>query len=622
MEMAREKARTGRWSRGKRPRRTTAGRGAAQGKRATPDNMEIAQALREMADLLELQGANPFRVRAYRNGARTVDELTPPLADLVAEGADLTELPAIGTDLAKYITELVQTGRLGVLEEARREVPSSLTELMRLSGVGPKRALRFHQELGVDSVTDLEGALDRGEVQRLPGFGERSAERLRRAIEEYRRHTARFKLSEADRLVAPLVEHMKKAPGVEEVEVAGSYRRRVETIGDIDLLVAGEPAEPIMKHFTSYPTTARVDISGPTRGTIILNSGLHVDLRIVPRNTYGAALHYFTGSKAHNIAVRKLGIERGLRISEYGIFRVGKRAAAEASAPEKGGGVRIGGEREEDVFKAVGMSWLPPELREDRGEVEAALEGKVPHLVALEDIRGDLQMHSRWSDGKDSIEEMARGCLALGYEYMAITDHSRAVRVARGLEPARLEDQWREVERVSERVPGIRILRGLEVDILPDGSLDLPDEYLERLNLVLVAVHTRMGLPAAKMTDRIIRGISHPGVHILAHPTGRIINRREPYEVDLEAVLVAAAELGVAVELNAAPDRLDLNDVQVRRARELGIKVAINTDAHSVRGLETMRYGIDQARRGWLERGDVLNCMSWTKLEKWLGQRG
>ncbi len=624
--MAKGRTSAGRWAGRRRPAREKKTAAARAPKPAQPplENVEIAQALREVADLLEIQGANPFRVRAYRNGARTVDNLTRSLAEMVAEGADLTELPAIGADLSGYIEELVKTGRLGVLANARKEVPSTVVELMRLTGVGPKRATRLYRELGVESVADLEAALDRGEVQRMSGFGERSAERLRQAIVDYKKHTARFKLSEADQLVRPLLEYMRRAPGIEEVEVAGSYRRRVETIGDIDLLAVGEAAEPIMEHFTAYPTTARIDVSGPTRGTIILRSGLHVDLRILPRRSYGAALHYFTGSKAHNIAVRKLGIERGLRISEYGVFRVGRgKGQGGGGSPRRGRGAerRIGGAHEEEIFDAVGMEWVPPELREDRGEVEAALRGKVPHLVALDDIRGDLQMHTDWSDGKNTIEEMARGCLELGYEYLAITDHSRAVRVARGLEPKGLEEQWRELERVRERVGGIRILRGMEVDILHDGSLDLPDEYLERLDLVLVAVHTRMGLEKTKMTDRIIKGIAHPAVHILAHPTGRIINSREPYQIDLEEVLTAAAEFGVAVELNAQPDRLDLNDVQVRRARELGIEIAIDTDAHSVHTLGFMRYGIDQARRGWLEKGDVLNCMPWAELERWLGRR-
>lgn len=589
---------------------------ARRRERRSPDNAEIAAALREVADLLELQGANPFRVRAYRNGARTVEDLTRPVSELVAAGEDLTNLPTIGEDLASYIEELVRTGRLGILEEARESVPGSVAELLRLGGVGPKRAIRFYRELGVSSVEELERALKGGEVARLPGFGERSAERLLRAIEDYRKHTERYKLSDADRLVAPLVAYLKEAPGLEELDVAGSYRRRVETIGDLDLLAVGEPAGPIMEHFTDFPQTMRVELAGPTRGTIVLRSGLRVDLRIVPRASYGAALHYFTGSKAHNIKIRTLGIERGLRISEYGVFR-----EVEGGGEGPMSGERVGGAREDDVFEAVGLPWIPPEIREDRGEIEAARAGKLPKLITLRDIRGDLQMHSRWSDGTSSIEEMARAGLALGYEYIAITDHSVAIRVARGLRPEQLEEQWREIDEVRERVPGIRILRGLEIDILHDGSLDIPDEYLERLDLVLVAVHSRFGLSKKEMTDRIIKGISHPGVHILAHPTGRLINAREPYEVDLEAVLEAATEVGVAVELNAHPDRLDLSDVQVRRAKEVGVKVAINTDAHSAETLGYMKYGVDQARRGWLEARDVLNCMTWKRLEKWLSGR-
>jgi len=582
------------------------------------ENIEISDALGETADLLELQHANPFRVRAYRNAARTVGTLTRPLAEMVAEQEDLTELPTIGEDLAGYITEMVRTGHFPLLEEVREELPPALPELMRLAGVGPKRAMRFYEELGVDSVAKLERALEQGKVQKLPGFGARSAERLKQAIADYRKHTARYKLSEADQLVQPLLEYMRRAPGLAEVEVVGSYRRRRETIGDIDLLAVGEKAAEIMAHFTAYPAALRVESAGPTRGSLVLRQGLRVDLRILPHRSYGAALHYFTGSKLHNIAVRKLGIEHGLRISEYGIFRVEKPAK---SGRGKNAGKRIGGAREEEVFRAVGMAWVPPELREDQDEVEAALQDTLPTLVALGDIRGDLQAHTLWSDGENSVEEMARAALERGYQYLAITDHSRAVRVARGLDPKRLEAQWKEIERARDKVAGIHILKGMEVDILHDGSLDLPDTYLERLDLVIVSVHTRMQMTRAQATERIIRGISHPSVHILAHPTGRIINEREGYPLDLEAVLSAAKEHGVAVELNAQPNRLDLNDVQVRRARELGVRVAIDTDSHSTQTLHFMSYGVDQARRGWLEKRDVLNCMTWNQLEKWLKRR-
>lgn len=584
------------------------------------ENIEIAQVLTEVADLLEIEGANPFRVRAYRNVVRTVEGLTRPLARMVEAGEDLTELPGIGSEMAHHITELVTTGRLGLLEEIYSRVPPTLAELTKLDGLGPKRTRKLWEQLGVTTVDELEAALDAGRVETLEGFGQKTAERIRQSIADYRKHVGRFRLADADQFVRPLLEYMRGAPGIEEMEVAGSYRRRRETVGDIDLLVVCEDPLPVMRHFTSYPRVARVDRSGETRGTVILQSGLQVDLRILPRRSYGAALHYFTGSKEHNIAVRKLGVQRGLRISEYGVFRVPPDAREEDLGPEEG--ERVGGEREEDVFRAVGMAWVPPELRENRGEVEAALAARLPKLVTLRDIRGDLQMHSTWSDGKNTIEEMARACFEMGYEYMALTDHSRAVTVAGGLGPEDLEAQWEEIEAVRERVPGIAIFKSMEVDIRKDGSLDLPDRYLERLDLVLVSVHSYMDLDKAAMTERIIRAIAHPEVDILAHPTGRLINRREPYEVDMEAVLQAAAEHDVAVELNANPERLDLNDVHVFRARELGVKIAISTDAHSVDNLRFMAYGVDQARRGWLEKGDVLNALSLAQFRRWLARKG
>ncbi|HEX6939230.1 MAG TPA: PHP domain-containing protein [Longimicrobiales bacterium] len=600
------------------------------------ENVEIAEKLREVADLLEIRGENRFKVRAYRNAARTVEGLTEPLAELVRRGADLEELPAIGKDMAGYITELVRTGRLRRLEQLEKRTPRGAAELIRLEGVGPKKAMRFERELGVHSIADLERALDRGEVEAMRGFGKRSAEKLRRAIRDYRKHRERFKLSDADQLVRPLLDYMRDAPGIRELEVAGSYRRRVETIGDVDILAAAESAAPVMKHFTAYPEATRVESAGTTRGTIILPNGMHVDLRVVAPESWGAALHYFTGSKAHNIAVRKLGIEKGLKINEYGVFRkaTGKAAgkgtakgASRGKAKRTGGGeggggwARVGGRTEEEVFRAVGMQFVPPEMREDRGEIEAARRHELPDLVTLDDIRGDLQVHTTWSDGRDTLEAMVRAAKAQGYAYIAITDHSPAVRVAGGLDPKRLEKQWNEIEAVERRVGGIKVLKGMEVDILANGRLDLPDEYIERLDVVVAAVHSRMGVGKTKMTDRVIKAISHPGVHILAHPTGRLINRREPYAIDVDAVLTAAAELGIAVELDAQPDRLDLSDVHASRARELGVKLAIDSDAHSTGEMRFMRYGVDQARRAWLEKGDVINTMPLSRLRKWLGRR-
>jgi len=589
------------------------------------ENVEIAEKLRQVADLLEIEGENPFKVRAYRNAARTVEGLAEPVAEMVRRGEDLEELPAIGKDMAGYITELVETGRLRRLERLEKRATPGAAELIRLEGVGPSKALRLAEELGVRSIDDLERAIDRGEVEQLAGFGRRSAEKLRQAIRDYRKHRRRFKLSDADQLVRPLLEHMRAAPGVREIEVAGSYRRRVETIGDVDILVAARPARPVIEHFTAYPASARTESAGTTRATIILRDGLHVDLRVVAPESWGAALHYFTGSKAHNIRVRRLGIDRGLKINEYGVFRE-RRGKGKARAQKKAadGGdaswVRVGGRTEAEVFDAVGMDYVPPELREDRGEVEAALEGTLPTLITLDDIRGDLQCHTTWSDGRDPLEKMVRAAKDIGYDYIAITDHSPAVRVAGGLDPKRLQKQWKEIDEVAERVPGITILKGMEVDILADGSLDLPDEFVERLDVVVVGVHSRMRMSEAKMTDRIIKGISHPGVHILAHPTGRIINRREPYDVDLDAVLDAAAEYRVAIEINAQPDRLDLDDVLARRARDRGVMLVIDSDAHSAGDLRYMRYGVDQARRAWVEKGDVLNTMPLGRLRKWLAR--
>lgn len=598
------------------------------------ENAEIARSLREVADLLEVRGDNPFKVRAYRNAARTVEALSRPLADLVREGADLEELPAIGEDMAAYITELVRTGHLRRLEELEKKVPGGLTELMQLEGVGPKKATRLSRELGVRSVDDLEKAIETGELEKLRGFGARSAEKLLQAIRDHRKHLERFRLDEADQAVRPVLEYMRQAPGLRELEVAGSYRRRVETVGDIDILAAADKPKRVVDHFARYPGARRVESAGPTRATLVLRSGLHVDLRVVRPESWGAALHYFTGSKAHNIAVRRLGVEKGLRINEYGVFRLpdkGKgtdRRAGTGGAKDVGreGGrgpalKRVGGRREEEVFRAVGMKYVPPELREDRGEVEAARRGKLPKLLTLDDIRGDLQVHSRWSDGADTIEEMARAAKARGYAYIAITDHGPGLGVAGGMRVEELEKQWHEIDAVNRRVKGIHVLKGIEVDIRPDGTLDLPDEVLGRLDVVVVAVHSRMGMDRVRMTDRIIKGISRAHVHILAHPTGRLINRREPYAIEMDAVLEAAASLHVAVEINAQPERLDLSDVHAYRARELGVRLAIDTDSHSVGQLDFMRYGVDQARRAWVEARDVVNTSSLAQLREWLARR-
>lgn len=574
-------------------------------------NVEIARHFDDVADLLEIQGANPFRVRAYRNAARTIADHSVQLRKLVAEGADLTELPTIGKDIAGYVEELVRTGSSSIYRELTATVPASLVELTRIPGLGAKRVKKLWEELGIETLDQLEAAARAGRIEELEGFGKKTQQQILDRVAARRRQAARVKLADADQLIEPLVEYLQQHRAVKQLEVAGSYRRRLETVGDIDLLAIATTPEFVMRRFTEYQDVAEVQRAGDTRGTVILKSGLQVDLRVVPPESYGAALQYFTGSKAHNVKFRTWAVQRGLRVSEYGVFEGGERGEE---------GRRLAGRTEEEVYAALDLPWIPPELREDRGELEAARDGKLPELITVSDIRGDLQMHTTWSDGRNSIEEMLDGCLARGYEYFAITDHSKALAMTGGLDAKKLRRQWREMDELVERRAdaAIRLLRGMEVDILPDGSLDLEDELLERLDVVLVSVHSKLDLPAARQTKRIVKALEHPATDILAHPTGRLINRREPMAFDLEEVFQCAKEHGVIVELNAHPDRLDLRDADVIRAKEVGLKMAIGTDAHRVADLGLMRYGVDQARRAWLGRRDVVNAWPLEKLLAWL----
>jgi DNA polymerase (family X) len=585
------------------------------------ENIEIARILSQYADLLEIQDEDLFRVLAYRNAARTIESLSQPVTQLLEEGKDLKKLklPGIGKSMAEHVAEIIKTGTLQALKQLQKKLPAHLDELLEIEGLGPKRTKELYEKLGIGSIKELEQAIAAGKVEALAGFGKKSVEKIRQAIQNLAKRPQRFKLLDADQLVRPLIEYLRKGGGIDQLEVAGSYRRRMETVGDIDILTASDSPEAVMQRFQTYPEVARVIAAGTTRGTVVLRSGLQVDLRILPQRSYGAALHYFTGSKAHNIAVRTLGVDRGLRISEYGVFRVPKGKKAEEVGVEEG--ERIGGAREEEVFKAVGLDWVPPELRENRGEIQAAQKRKLPDLIVLEDIRGDLHLHSKWTDGKSTILEMVRGCKERGYQYCAITDHSQAVRVAGGLSAEDFKKQYQEIKEVRAKVRGITVFTGSEVDILPDGSLDLPDDLLEQLDVVVAAVHAKMDMLQSAMTKRVLKALAHPAVTILAHPTGRLINHREPFAIDLEEIFHAAKENDVAVELNAQPDRLDLNDLHVFRAREIGVKIAINTDAHSTEQLHFMKYGIDQARRGWVEKRHVLNAMPLPQLERWLKQR-
>ncbi|HCX34478.1 MAG TPA: DNA polymerase/3'-5' exonuclease PolX [Rhodocyclaceae bacterium] len=570
-------------------------------------NADIAAILEEIADRLEIQGANPFRIRAYRNAARVVGEYGRSLRALIERGEDLTRLPGIGEDLAGRIREIAASGRCALLERLRRELPAGITDLLHVPGLGPKRVRLLYHDLDVQTLEQLYKAARDGRIRTLPGFGEKTELNILRAVEAHLGSTHRFKLATAAQYAESLVEHLEHARGVKRVEVAGSFRRMRETVGDLDILVTAGAGSDAMERFTGYDEIERVISAGSTRSSVVLRCGLQVDLRVVAEDAYGAALVYFTGSKAHNIALRSLAVAKGLKVNEYGVFE---------------GARRIAGATEESVYAAAGLAWIPPELREDRGEIEAARAGTLPHLVELADLRGDLHAHSRASDGHDSLREMAAAAKARGFEYLAITEHSRRLAMAHGLDARRLAQQCEEIEALNAELQGITLLKGIEVDILEDGSLDLPDSALERLDLVVGAVHSRFDLTRAKQTARILRAMEHPRFDILAHPTGRLLDTREPYDVDMNAIIRQAARRGCALELNAHPERLDLLDSYCRMAKDEGVMVAIDSDAHSVADFDNLRFGIGQARRGWLSGADVLNTRSLAQLRKLLGRSG
>jgi DNA polymerase (family 10) len=559
-------------------------------------NADIARCFEELADLLELRDENPFRVRAYRNAARVVGELRLDIAQTLAKGGELPRLPGIGEDLAGKIAEIAATGTCKLLEQQRRRFPPGITELLTLPGLGPKRVRALIGE-GIKSLADLERAARGQRLRELAGFGEKTESRILEAAAARASKARRFKLALAAQYAEPYAKHVGAV-------IAGSYRRMKETVGDIDLLACAAKPERVIRRFVTYPEVAEVAAEGTTRAAVVLRSGLPVDLRVVPPECFGAALHYFTGSKAHNIAVRKLGIERGLKINEYGVWR-GRR--------------RIAGETEASVYAAVGLPYIEPELREAAGELEAARRGELPRLVELADLRGDLHAHTRATDGRNTLREMALAAKARGLEYLAVTEHSRRVAMAHGLDPQRLAKQIDEIERLNrEPGGGITLLKGIEVDILEDGSLDLPDSILSRLDLVVGAVHGKLDLPRARQTERILAAMDRPHFSILAHPTGRLIEARAPYDVDMLAIVRKAKKRGIALELNAHPDRLDLADVHCRMAKDEGVLVAISSDAHGVDGFDVLRYGVGQARRGWLEKGDVLNARPLAELQRYL----
>lgn len=573
------------------------------------ENIDVARIFDEIADVLELKNDNPFRVRSYRRGARVVRDLPEEVATLLAEGK-LRAIPGIGESLAEKIDQIVNTGTTDSYEAVKKDPHYRLLGLLKIPGVGPKLAVRLHEELGVNTTEDLEEAAKSGKLRALDRMGEKLEEKILKGIEQERRSSGRHKLSEALTYAEAIIKILKRIRGVKRIDPAGSLRRRRETIGDIDLLVIADPSSAgrVMDVFTTMDTVANVIGKGDTKSSVALKSGIQVDVRILPPQVYGAALHYFTGSKDHNIAIRDRGKRMGLRISEYGVFNVKTDKI-------------VAGKDEEEVFASVGLPYIPPEIRENWGEIEAAARGTLPHLIELSDIKGDLQMHTKASDGGNTIEEMAAYAKKLGYKYIAITDHTKAVRVAGGMTDEEYLAHVEKVKKVNAQVPGIEILAGAEVDILADGRLDLPDKTLALCDIVIAAVHSKFNMPRAEMTKRVLKGIRNKYVNIFAHPTGRIINERAPYEIDVDTLIEEAKKIHVALELNAYPDRLDLNDVHCRAAKEAGAKIAINTDSHADLQLPAMRYGVMMARRGWLEPDDVINAWALPDLKKFLAKR-
>lgn len=582
-------------------------------------NSQIAEVFDRLGDLLEISGANPFRVRAYRNAARTLNGYPESLADRLHDHGDLPEIAGIGTDLADKIRQLVAGEKLALLEELEAKIPAGVLTLLRIPGLGPKKAATLHRELHVETLDQLRAACEAGRVRGIKGFGAKTEQTILQGIPLAETAGRRMLWADADAIAQQLRAYLRATPDIEQLELAGSYRRGRDTIGDLDVLVVSRDAAVVMDRFAEFPDVADVLARGDTKMSIRTHAGLQIDLRVVPARSFGAALQYFTGSKEHNVTLRGRAKQQGLKINEYGVFRARGRGDDEERSPSEGD--YVAGAAEADVYEALGLPWIPPELREGRQEFVWAAAAELPPLVELQDIRGDLHMHTTATDGAASLDEMVRAAQRRGLHYVAITDHSQRVSMAHGLDEQRLLAQWREIDRCNERLEGrFLVLKGIECDILEKGGMDLPDEVLAQADWVLASVHYGQRQSREQITDRILGAIANPYVSAIAHPTGRLLNQRDAYEVDMEAVFQAARDHGKLLELNAHPMRLDLHDVHCAHARSLGIPIVINTDAHSVEGLEMMRYGILQARRGGLTRADVANARDWTQLKQLIGK--
>jgi DNA polymerase (family 10) len=567
-------------------------------------NQEIARIFSTMANILEIEDDNPFKTRAYRRAAQNIEGLSKAVDGLSRE--ELLEIPGIGAELATKIEEFIETGSIRAYEKMKGEVPEGLLTFLAVPGLGHKTAKLLYEQLHVTTLEELEQAAREHRLAGLPGFRAKSEENILKGIDTVRRGKERQPLGKVLPVALGLIAELREKTCAERIELAGSLRRRRETVKDIDIVATTGDPERAMRTFVSLPRVDKVLMHGPTRSSVILRDGLRVDLRVVAPESFGAALSYLTGSKGHNIRLRDMAVKAGLKLNEYGIFRESDDA-------------RLGGEEEEDVYRVLGLPFIPPELREDLGEVEVALQGKLPRLITTEDIRGDLHCHSHWSDGAHSYEELARGAQAKGYAYIALTDHSHGLGVAHGLSIERLMEQKLELEALNSKLKGFTILCGTEMDIKTDGSLDYPDEVLRKLDIVIASIHSGFRQPKAQITARIVSAMRNPYVSVIAHPTGRLIGERDAYEVDMDEVLRVARETGTALEINSCPLRLDLSDSYARQAMEMGIPLVINSDVHVINQFDNIHYGVSVARRGWLEKGDVLNALELLQLRRRLG---
>ncbi len=570
-------------------------------------NLELSRIFEQIARILKIKGENPFKIRAYEKITLVLENLPIDIETIYRQGG-LSNIPGVGAGIAKKIEEFLTTGKLEYYEKLKETIPSGVIELLDISEVGPKTAKLLYEQLDIDNIEKLEKAVRQHQIKDLPGMGEKSETNILRGIELYKRRKERFLLGLALPLAEEIVENLSHLKETNKISFAGSLRRKKETIGDIDILVTSQRPETIMKTFTYLPQVKEILAEGPTKSSIIIKDDIHVDVRVVEPISFGAALQYFTGSKAHNIKLRELALKRNLKINEYGIFDVKTDR-------------RIAGEREEEIYQILNLPFIPPELREDRGEIEAAQENKLPKLIEYSQIRGDLHLHTKWSDGAHTIRQMVEAAKKRGYKYIAITDHSQSLKFAGGLTEERLGEQIELIQKLNQELKDLTILTGIEVDIKSDGSLDFSDEILSKLDVVIAAIHSGFKQESKIITERIVKAMQNRFVNIIAHPTGRLIGYRESYQIDINKMMNMAEKTGTILEINAYPERLDLNDVYCRMAKDKGVQLAIETDAHSADGLATMDLGVAVARRGWLEEKDIINTLPLDKLLKRLKRK-